>query len=119
MGFFDFFKPEAQMLREKIIFTQKHRITKLENELDEYRGHVKKKDEDIDRARNNYDKAKERLVEQIVELSDKFADNNQRMLDIAHENAKLKMLVEQQKHGLVLDKKEAGPKQAKAKKAKK
>jgi predicted nucleic acid-binding Zn-ribbon protein len=88
------FGSENARIRDKIIFTQKHRITSLEKEVAEIRGGLSIKEDELNRARDGFEKSKERLVEQIIQLSDKFAEINQRMLDIAHENARLKMIVD-------------------------
>lgn len=87
---FGLFRSKADILKEKIIFTQKNRIESLETEMDEMKRTVRTKDEEVRTVRVTFDRSKERLVEQIIELSDKFADINQRMLDMAHENARLK-----------------------------
>lgn len=95
--FFGFFKSEADTLREKILFTQKSRITTLENQLDTLRSMNERRTAEVERLREQHDHAKDRLVDQIVALSDKFADLNHKMLDIAHENSRLKLLVESRK----------------------
>ena len=87
---FGLFRSKADVLKEKIIFTQKNRIGSLESELDEVKRQLTQKDEQHHTSRNNFDRSKDRLVEQIIDLSDKFADINQRMLDMAAENAALK-----------------------------
>lgn len=95
--FFGLFRSEADVLRERILFTQKSRITTLENQLETLRDMYQKRQADVERLREQHDRAKDRLVDQIVALSDKFADLNHKMLDIAHENARLKLLVESRK----------------------
>ena len=92
VGLFDWFGSSGR-LRDRIIFTQKQRIVGLEKEIVDLRGSVVKRDDEIDKIRTNFEKSNERLVDQIIELSDKFAGINQKMLDIAHENAKLKHLI--------------------------
>ncbi|MFQ5620435.1 MAG: hypothetical protein ACE5FT_01170 [Candidatus Nanoarchaeia archaeon] len=87
---FGLFRSKASVLKEKIIFTQKNRIGSLENELEEVKRQLKMKDDQNHQARGNFERSKDRLVEQIIDLSDKFADINQRMLDMAAENASLK-----------------------------
>jgi len=87
---FGLFRSKADVLKEKIIFTQKNRIGSLENEMEEIKRQLALKDEQNHTSRNNFDRSKDRLVEQIIDLSDKFADINQRMLDMAAENASLK-----------------------------
>ena len=94
MGFFDWFKSGTEKMREKIIFSQKSRITSLEREVLNLRGDVLKREDELNRVRESHDQGKERLVDQIIQLSDKFSEINQRMLDIAHENTRLKLLVE-------------------------
>ena len=97
MGLFSFFRSDSAQLREKIIFTQKNRIGSLERDLKDSRERLEKKEEETSKIRDQYEKSKERLVDQIIELSDKFADINQKMLDIAHENARLKHMVQGKK----------------------
>ncbi len=87
---FGLFRSKADVLKEKIIFTQKNRIESLETEVEEMKRSVRTKDEEVRTVRVTFDRSKERLVDQIIELSDKFADINQRMLDLAQENAQLK-----------------------------
>ena len=95
--FFGLFRSEADTLRERILFTQKSRITTLENQLDQVRGMHDRRQNEIERLREQHERGKEKLVDQIVALSDKFADLNHKMLEIAHENARLKLLVESRK----------------------
>ena len=95
MGLFSWiFGSETMKMRDKIIFTQKHRVTRLEKEVSDIRSELAKRDDELNRTRDSFEKSKERLVEQIIQLSDKFAEINQMMLDIAHENARLKMIVD-------------------------
>ena len=95
--FFGFLKSDASVLREKILFTQKSRITTLEDQLEDLRDMHQRRQADIERMREQHDRAKDKLVDQIVALSDKFADLNHKMLEIAHENSRLKLLVESRK----------------------
>ena len=60
------------------------------------------REDELRSNRATHDRSKERLVEQIIGLSDKFADINQRMLDIANENSRLKVLVRDNKSSLAL-----------------
>jgi hypothetical protein len=90
---------ENAHMRDKIIFTQKHRVTALEKEVSDMRNEMGRREDDINRTRESFEKSKERLVEQIIQLSDKFAEINQRMLDIAHENTRLKMIVDKGNSG--------------------
>ena len=94
-------------MNDKIIFTQKSRISSLEHDLDEFKRHISDRDDELRTNRTNHDRSKERLVEQIIGLSDKFADINQRMLDIANENSRLKVLVRDNKTSLALAPKKA------------
>jgi predicted nucleic acid-binding Zn-ribbon protein len=111
LGLFSWlFGSETMKIRDKIIFTQKHRITSLEKDVEGIRNELVKKDDELNRTRDGFERSKERLVEQIIQLSDKFAEINQRMLDIAHENARLKMIV---------DKGEKKPKEKKPRKKRK
>ena len=93
MGIFDWFGSGSR-LRDRIIFTQKQRILGLEKETAELRANVGKKEEEVVKLRDNFEKAKERLVDQIIDLSDKFAGINQKMIDIAQENAWMKHLLD-------------------------
>ncbi len=95
--FFGIFRSEADTLKERILFTQKSRITTLESQMDRLRDMHDKRQAEIERLREQHDRAKDKLVDQIVGLSDKFADLNHKMLDIAHENSRLKLLVESRK----------------------
>ena len=87
---FGLFRSKHDALKEKIIFTQKNRIGSLEGEVQELKQVLRSREEETKGLRTNFDRSKDRLVDQIIELSDKFADINQRMLEMAHENAKLK-----------------------------
>ncbi len=87
---FGLFRSKADVLKEKIIFTQKNRIESLETEVEELKRTFHIKDEEVRTVRTTFDRSKERLVDQIIELSDKFAEINERMLNMAHENARLK-----------------------------
>lgn len=97
MGIFDLFSSQSDVLKEKIIVSQKGRIASLEKEVDDTRNHVMSKENELKEVRTNFERSKDRLVDQIIDLSDKFAQINQRMLDIAHENARLKFLVDGKK----------------------
>ena len=89
---FGLFRSKSDVLKEKIIFTQKNRIGSLEDEVGELKKAVRNKDSEVSGMRTNFDRSKDRLVEQIIDLSDKFADINQRMLDMAAENARFKLI---------------------------
>jgi hypothetical protein len=39
----------------------------------------------------------ERLIDQIIKMSDKFAGLNERSMNVAHENARLKLLLAQKR----------------------
>lgn len=97
MGFMDIFRSQSDVLKEKIIVSQKGRIASLEKEVEETRGHVLTKDGELRELRTNFERSKDRLVDQIIDLSDKFAMINQKMLDIAHENARLKIAADGKK----------------------
>ena len=97
MGLFDIFKSDAKQIREKIIFTQRTRISALEQEIHEVKKLYDKRDDELNRTRDGHEKSKERLIEQIVKLSDKFAGLNERSMNVAHENARLKLLLHQKK----------------------
>lgn len=85
MSLFNLFKSSDTILKEKIIFTQKARIASLEREINEMKDSVKGKDDEIKETRTNFERSKERLVDQIVELSDKFAELNHGVLGLANE----------------------------------
>lgn len=88
---FGLFRSKSDVLKEKIIFTQKNRIGSLEDEVSELKKALRQKDGHVHELRNGFDRSKDRLVEQIIDLSDKFAEINQKMLDMAAENATLKV----------------------------
>ena len=94
MGVFDFLRSEAHVIKDKIIFTQKQRIVKLEEELTSLNGKIDDKHDEISKIRETHEASKDRLVEQIVDLSDKFAANHSKVIDLADENARLKVLLE-------------------------
>lgn len=97
MGLFDVFRSDAKQVREKIIFTQRTRISALEQEIGEVKKLYDKRDDELNRVRDSQERSKERLIEQIVKLSDKFAGLNERSMNVAHENARLKLLLHQKK----------------------
>ena len=97
MALWDLFRSQSDVLKEKIIVSQKGRIAQLEKELDDHKNHVVSKDGELREIRTNFERSKDRLVDQIIDLSDKFAAINQKMLDIAHENARLKMVSDNRK----------------------
>lgn len=97
MGLFDWIKSDATTVRDKIIFTQRARITAIEQELGEVKKLYDKKEDELNRTRDSHERIKERLIEQIVKLSDKFAGFNERAMNVAHENARLKLLLQQRK----------------------
>ncbi len=70
---FGLFRSKADVLKEKIIFTQKNRIESLETEVEEMKRSVRTKDEEVRTVRVTFDRSKERLVDQIIELSDTYA----------------------------------------------
>lgn len=93
MGLFDLFKPKTEVLKDKIIFTQKNRINSLENELSALKKVINTKENETKEVRSNFERSKERLIDQIIELSDKFAGMNSQIMEIAHENARMKVLL--------------------------
>lgn len=97
MGLFDWLSSDGKMIREKIIVTQRTRISALEQELNEIKKLHDKKEDELNRTRDAHERSKERLIEQIVKLSDKFAGLNERSMNVAHENARLKLLLHQKK----------------------
>lgn len=97
MGLFDWLKGDAHAIREKIIVTQRTRISALEQEVGELKKVHDKKDDELNRLREGHERSKERLIDQIVKLSDKFAGLNERSMNVAHENARLKLLLAQRK----------------------
>lgn len=78
------------MIKDKIIVTQKTRITTLERDVDDLKNLLSRKDGEVREVRTNFERSKERLVDQIVELSDKFAGIQQDIMSVAHENGQLK-----------------------------
>ncbi len=124
---FGLIKSREEILKDKIIFTQKGRIQSLEHELDEVKRMVSSRDDEMKKHRGDFDRHKERLVDQIVGLSDKFADLNQRMLDIANENARMRVALKSDKTSQILlpkstedaAKEEIGKAMSEAKKGKK
>ena len=94
MGLFDLFKPGDSVIKDKVIVTQKNRITSLERDVDDLKNLLSRKDGEIREVRTNYDRSKERMVDQIVELSDKFAGIQQDIMSVAHENGQLKARIE-------------------------
>ncbi|MBI4150910.1 hypothetical protein HY492_02180 [Candidatus Woesearchaeota archaeon] len=97
MGLFDWIKGESTTMREKIIVTQRTRISALEQELGEVKKMHDKKDDELNRVRETHERGKERLIEQIIKMSDKFAGLNERSMNVAHENARLKLLLAQKR----------------------
>ena len=97
MGIFDLFKSDSRQIREKIIFTQRTRISALEQEIGEVKKMHDKREDELNRLRDSHERTRERLIEQIVKLSDKFAGLNERSMNVAHENARLKLLLHQKK----------------------
>lgn len=99
MGFFSWIFPsnDSTRIRERVMFTQKQRINALERDLERSKRTLESKEDELNRTRDNHETKKERLVEQIIRLSDKFADLNQEMLNIAHDNTKLRALIETRK----------------------
>lgn len=112
------FRSRTEVLKDKIIYTQKSRITTLEIEIKALKNVVTGRDNDLKGVRTNFERSKERLIDQIIELSDKFADINQGMLDIAHENARMKFLLHPPKQSQIEHRK-AEKKQARKKGKKK
>lgn len=94
MGLFDLFKPGDSMIKDKVLVTQKNRITSLERDVDDLKNLLSRKDGELREVRTNYDRSKERMVDQIVELSDKFAGIQQDIMSVAHENGQLKTRIE-------------------------
>jgi|SRR3989344_2331751 len=91
---FGFFRSDSSAVRDKIIYTQKQHIVKLEDDLHNLKQQVDDRHNEIRTLREKHDLAKERLIEQIVDLSDKFATNHSKVLQIAEENARLKIMLE-------------------------
>jgi predicted nucleic acid-binding Zn-ribbon protein len=97
MGLFDWLSSDSKQVREKIIFTQRTRISALEQELGEVKKVHDKREDELNRLRDSHERTKERLIDQIVKLSDKFAGLNERSMNVAHENARLKLLLHQKR----------------------
>ena len=97
MGLFELFRPKSDILKEKIIFTQKSRITGLERDVEELKAMIGRKDGELKEVRTNFERGKDRLIDQIIDLSDKFAEINDTVAKMAHENGRLKTLVEHRK----------------------
>ncbi|HSU72471.1 MAG TPA: hypothetical protein VLJ21_01320 [Candidatus Binatia bacterium] len=97
MGLLSWLQSDAKQIREKIIFTQRTRISALEQELGEIKKLHDKREDELNRLRDSHERTRERLIEQIVKLSDKFAGLNERSMNVAHENARLKLLLHQKK----------------------
>jgi predicted nucleic acid-binding Zn-ribbon protein len=97
MGFLNWFNSDATVIRDKIIYTQRTRLSAIEQELSEVKKLHDKKEDELNRLRDAHERTKERLIEQIVKLSDKFAGLNERSMNVAHENARLKLLLHQKK----------------------
>ncbi len=97
MGLFSWLNGEAHAIREKIIVTQRTRISALEQECGELKKVHDKKDDELNRLRDSHERGRERLIDQIVKLSDKFAGLNERSMNVAHENARLKLMLSQRK----------------------
>ena len=97
MGLFDWIKSDAATVREKIIFTQRARISALEQELTEIKKLHDKKEDELNRTHDAHERSKERLIDQIVKLSDKFASLNERSMNVSYENARLKLMMQQRK----------------------
>lgn len=97
MGLFELFRPRNDILKEKIIYTQKTRITSLEQDIQELKGMILRREGELKEVRTNFERGKDRLIDQIIDLSDKFADINDTVAKMAHENGRLKVLVEHRK----------------------
>lgn len=93
MGLLDMFRPKTAM-HEKIIYTQKSRISNLEKDMDEIKQALRLKESELKDVRTNFEKGKDRLVDQIIDLSDKFAEINDVVAKVHNENGRLKSLVE-------------------------
>jgi len=94
VGLFDLFKPRDSVIKDKVLVTQKNRITSLERDVDDLKNLLSRRDGELREVRTNYDRSKERMVDQIVELSDKFAGIHQDIMSVAHENGQLKARIE-------------------------
>jgi predicted nucleic acid-binding Zn-ribbon protein len=97
MGLFDLFRSDSKQVRDKIIYTQKTRIATLEKEVNDVKKIHDKRETELNRLRDSHEKMKDRLIEQIVKMSDKFASLNERTMNVAHENARMKLLLQQSK----------------------
>jgi len=94
VGLFDVFRPRDGGIKDKVILTQKNRINTLESDVTDMKNLLSRKDGEMREVRTNFERSKERLVDQIVELSDKFAGIHQEVMSVAHENGKLKGRIE-------------------------
>jgi len=119
MVFSRLFRSRTEVLKDKIIYTQKSRISSLESEIKALKNVITSKDSEVKGVRTNFERSKERLIDQIIELSDKFADINQNMLDIAHENARMKVILHPPKRSQIMYKPEKKQDSRKAKTKKK
>ena len=98
MGLLDMFRPKTAM-HEKIIYTQKSRISGLEKDIEEMKQALRMRDSELKEVRTT-SKRKDRLVDQIIDLSDKFAEVNDVVAKVHTENGRLKSLVESKEHCL-------------------
>ena len=94
MGILDLFRTGDPIIKDKIILTQKNRITALERDVQDLKEMINGREGELREVRTNFDRSKERMVDQIVELSDKFAGIQQDIMTVAHENGKLKGALE-------------------------
>jgi len=69
MVFFKLFRPKTEVLKDKIIFTQKSRISSLENEIGALKKVINSKDTEVRSVRTTFERSKERLIDQIIELN--------------------------------------------------
>lgn len=116
MGLFDLFKPRDSVIKDRVLVTQKNRITSLERDVDDLKNLLSRKDGEIREVRTNYDRSKERMVDQIVELSDKFAGIQQDIMSVAHENGQLKTRIEFKEEPAKTSKKTSKKRKEKSKK---
>lgn len=93
MGFLDIIRPKAAV-QEKIIFTQKSRITNLEKDISDMKALVRLRESELKDVRTNFERGKERLVDQIIELSDKFAEISDMVAKVHSENGRLRSVVD-------------------------
>jgi len=107
MGLLDMFRPKTAM-HEKIIYTQKSRISNLEKDLEEIKQALRMRDSELKEVRTNFERGKDRLVDQIIDLSDKFAEINDVVAKVHTENGRLKSLVESKR--ALLEHKDSGKK---------